>query len=95
MNLKTTNNNALKHLECRLCNAALTTTFVDLGMSPLCESVLAVGQIDQMEPYFPSFCFLLDLASAGRHVVHIGDWGCKFIVAIPSVEVSDPRESMS
>ena len=67
MNLKTTNNNALKHLECRLCNAALTTTFVDLGMSPLCESVLAVGQIDQMEPYFPLHvlvcdnCFLVQL----------------------------------
>jgi len=26
---------------------------------------------------------------------HVGDWGCKFIVAIPSVEVIDPRETMS
>ena len=26
---------------------------------------------------------------------HVGDWGCKFIVAIPSVEVIDPRESTS
>ena len=24
---------------------------------------------------------------------HVGDWGCKFIVAIPSVEVIDPRDS--
>lgn len=23
---------------------------------------------------------------------HVGDWGCKFIVAIPNVEVIDPRE---
>jgi SAM-dependent methyltransferase len=67
MNLKTTNNNAFRHLECRLCNAALATTFVDLGMSPLCESVLAVDQIDQMEPYFPlrvlvcNNCFLVQL----------------------------------
>ncbi len=67
VNLKTTNNNALRHLECRLCSAALTTTFVDLGMSPLCESVLAANQIDEMEPYFPlhvlvcNNCFLVQL----------------------------------
>jgi hypothetical protein len=67
VNLKTTNNNALKHPECRLCNAPLSTTFVDLGMSPLCESILAVDQIDQMEPYFPlrvlvcNNCFLVQL----------------------------------
>src|SRR6202451_1479257 len=67
VNLKTTNNNALRYVECRLCNAALTTTFVDLGMSPLCESVLAADQIDQMEPYFPlhvlvcNNCFLVQL----------------------------------
>ena len=67
MNLKTTNNTALRHLECRLCNAPLTTTFVDLGMSPLCESVLTADEIDQMEPYFPlhvlvcNNCFLVQL----------------------------------
>jgi C-methyltransferase C-terminal domain len=22
---------------------------------------------------------------------HVGDWGCKFIVAIPNIEVIDPR----
>jgi hypothetical protein len=26
---------------------------------------------------------------------HVGDWGCKFIVAIPKVEVIDPREATS
>ena len=52
---------------CRLCHAVLTTTVVDLGMSPLCESFLAADQIDQMEPYFPlhvlvcSNCFLVQL----------------------------------
>jgi hypothetical protein len=45
----------------------LTSTVVDLGMSPLCESFLAADQIDQMEPYFPlhvlvcSNCFLVQL----------------------------------
>jgi 2-polyprenyl-3-methyl-5-hydroxy-6-metoxy-1,4-benzoquinol methylase len=65
--LKATKNNALRHPECRLCNAPLTTTFVNLGMSPLCESVLAADQIDQMERFFPlhvlvcSNCFLVQL----------------------------------
>jgi hypothetical protein len=64
---KTTNNNAFRHPQCRLCNAPLTATFVDLGMSPLCESVLSVDQIDQMELFFPlhalvcSNCFLVQL----------------------------------
>ena len=52
---------------CRLCHAPLVTTFVDLGMSPLCESFLTVDQLDQMEPYFPLHvlvcdeCFLVQL----------------------------------
>jgi SAM-dependent methyltransferase len=58
---------ASPHGSCRLCHAPLTTTFVDLGMSPLCESFLAADQIDQMEPYFPlrtlvcNECFLVQL----------------------------------
>jgi SAM-dependent methyltransferase len=65
--LKTTSYNALEHPQCRLCNAPLTTTFVNLGMSPLCESVLSIDQIDQMEPFFPLHvlvcdnCFLVQL----------------------------------
>jgi predicted TPR repeat methyltransferase len=65
--LKIANNNALRPPLCRLCNAPLTTTFVNLGMSPLCESVLAADQTDQMEPFFPlhvlvcSNCFLVQL----------------------------------
>ncbi len=52
---------------CRLCQAPLTKTFVDLGMSPLCESFLAASEIDRMEPYFPLHvlvcdkCFLVQL----------------------------------
>jgi 2-polyprenyl-3-methyl-5-hydroxy-6-metoxy-1,4-benzoquinol methylase len=38
---------------CRLCGATLTRTFVDLGMSPLCESYVAAGQLDAMEPFYP------------------------------------------
>ena len=52
---------------CRLCGARLVTTFVDLGMSPLCESILTADQLDRMEPYFPLHvlvcgeCFLVQL----------------------------------
>jgi SAM-dependent methyltransferase len=45
---------------CRLCQAPLTTTFIDLGMSPLCESFLTADQINQMEPYFPLHVLLCD-----------------------------------
>ena len=38
---------------CRFCQAALTDTVVDLGMSPLCESYLAADQLDRMEPFYP------------------------------------------
>ena len=57
----------LRQGQCRLCNAPLATTFVDLGMSPLCESFLAANEINQMEPYFPLHvlvcgeCFLVQL----------------------------------
>jgi SAM-dependent methyltransferase len=52
---------------CRLCRASLHHTFVDLGMSPLCESFLAAEQLDQMEPFYPLYalvcekCFLVQL----------------------------------
>jgi hypothetical protein len=53
---------------CRLCHAPLSTTFIDLGMSPLCESFLPADQLDQMEPFFPLHalvcgeCFLVQLS---------------------------------
>jgi C-methyltransferase C-terminal domain/Putative zinc binding domain/Methyltransferase domain len=52
---------------CRACGEFLTHTFVDLGMSPLCESFLSHEQLDQMEPFYPlhvrvcSKCFLVQL----------------------------------
>jgi SAM-dependent methyltransferase len=38
---------------CRLCAAELTHTFVDLGMSPPCESYLTFEQLDQGETFYP------------------------------------------
>src|SRR5262245_22550878 len=57
----------LSNRRCRLCQSHLETTFVDLGMSPLCESILTAEQLDRMEPYFPLHvlvcgdCFLVQL----------------------------------
>jgi SAM-dependent methyltransferase len=52
---------------CRFCGATLRHTFVDLGMSPLCESYLSRDQLDHMEPFYPlnvrvcGECFLVQL----------------------------------
>jgi hypothetical protein len=52
---------------CRFCGAPLRDTFVDLGMSPLCESFLRADQVNQMEAFYPlhvrvcRYCFLVQL----------------------------------
>lgn len=52
---------------CLFCKAPLTHTFVDLGMSPLCESYRTAEQLNQMEPFYPLHvkvcgeCFLVQL----------------------------------
>jgi SAM-dependent methyltransferase len=54
---------------CRFCGRPLTNTFVDLGMSPLCESFLSREQLDRMEPFYPltvrvcDACFLVQLSA--------------------------------
>ena len=45
---------------CRLCGGDLRHTFVDLGMSPLCESFLEAQKLDEMEPFFPLHVFVCD-----------------------------------
>lgn len=52
---------------CRFCGTMLAHTFVDLGMSPLCESYLSADRLNQMEPFYPLHvyvcenCFLVQL----------------------------------
>jgi SAM-dependent methyltransferase len=38
---------------CRFCRARLRDTFVDLGMSPLCESYVPADALDRMEAFYP------------------------------------------
>jgi SAM-dependent methyltransferase len=46
--------------QCRLCGAVLTRTFVDLGMSPLCESYVPADSLDAPEIFYPLHVLLCD-----------------------------------
>jgi 2-polyprenyl-3-methyl-5-hydroxy-6-metoxy-1,4-benzoquinol methylase len=43
---------------CRFCKAPLTTTFIDLGMSPLCQTHIAPAQLGDMEPFYPLHAYV-------------------------------------
>ncbi|GIK40322.1 MAG: SAM-dependent methyltransferase [Chloroflexota bacterium] len=45
---------------CRFCSTPLRYTVVDLGMSPLCESYLSAGQLNQMEPFYPLHVYVCE-----------------------------------
>jgi len=53
--------------KCRFCGTELKHTFVDLGMSPLCEDFLKEHELKEMEAFYPlhvyvcSECFLVQL----------------------------------
>ncbi len=45
---------------CRFCGVPLHHTFVDLGMSPPCESYLSHEQLNVMEPFYPLHAYVCD-----------------------------------
>jgi 2-polyprenyl-3-methyl-5-hydroxy-6-metoxy-1,4-benzoquinol methylase len=45
---------------CRFCGSVLNYTFVDLGMSPPCESYLDSEQLNHMERFYPLHVFVCD-----------------------------------
>lgn len=57
----------MKHKSCRFCGTQLKHTFVDLGVQPLCQSIITEEQLNQMEPFYPLHayvchnCFLVQL----------------------------------
>ena len=57
----------VNHSGCRFCGSRLEKTFVDLGMSPLCESYVSADSLNRMEPFYPLHvyvcgkCFLVQL----------------------------------
>jgi SAM-dependent methyltransferase len=52
---------------CRFCGEPLHTSFVNLGMSPMCQTHIEAHQLNHMEPFFPLHawvcqkCFLVQL----------------------------------
>jgi hypothetical protein len=63
----TTQGGSKLEVRCRFCGQPVQYTFVDLGMSPLCESYLSSDQLNRMEPFYPlhvrvcHHCFLVQL----------------------------------
>lgn len=45
---------------CRFCDAALTRTFVDLGRSPLANSLLSADDLDRSEPIYPLHVYVCE-----------------------------------
>jgi SAM-dependent methyltransferase len=45
---------------CRFCRAPLGKVFVDLGMSPLCESFVPAEKLNAMEPFYPLRVYVCD-----------------------------------
>jgi SAM-dependent methyltransferase len=54
-------------MTCRFCGRPADRLFVDLGMSPLCESFLGAERLNEVEPFYPlrvhvcPHCFLVQL----------------------------------
>ena len=47
-------------MNCRFCGAALERTFVDLGMSPLCETYPSVAELARGEMYYPLHVYICE-----------------------------------
>jgi hypothetical protein len=45
---------------CRFCAAELRHTFVDLGSSPPCQTILTRAQLDQVEAFYPLRVYICD-----------------------------------
>jgi len=67
-------------LACRNCGRPLTTTFVDLGMTPLANSYLTADRLEEMEPFYPlharvcGACFLVQVPELKTPAEIFGDY---------------------
>lgn len=56
---------------CRFCGHSLSHSFVDLGMSPPCQTHIAPDQLDAMEPFYPLHALVCEkcmLVQLGEYV---------------------------
>jgi SAM-dependent methyltransferase len=51
-------NATARSFDCRFCAAPLTTTFVDLGMAPPCQSHVAPDRLHEMEAFYPLHAYV-------------------------------------
>ena len=56
----TTNQSAATARSCRFCGAGLRRTFVDLGMSPLCESYPTEADLNRGEVFYPLHVYVCE-----------------------------------
>jgi SAM-dependent methyltransferase len=57
---------------CRFCGTPLSHTFVDLGMSPLCESYIPADRLGEKEPFYPLRVFVCDRCFLVQLPAHVG-----------------------
>lgn len=50
----------IREPSCRFCSRALTQSFVDLGMSPLCQTQIAADRLNEMEPFYPLHVYVCE-----------------------------------
>ena len=55
-----TDSDVIKVPSCRFCGYELRYNFVDLGMSPLCESFVSSEKLNSMEPFYPLRVYVCD-----------------------------------
>lgn len=59
-------------IACRFCGAALVHTFVDLGVSPLCESYVSAERLQETEPVYPLRVFVCERCFLVQLPAHVG-----------------------
>ena len=57
--------------DCRFCRTPLRHTFVDLGMSPLCQTHIETEQLNAMEPFYPLRTFVCEKCSLVQLPEHV------------------------
>lgn len=66
--------------KCRFCQTPLEHTFIDLGMSPLCQDHVRPGELNKMQAFYPlrafvcSHCFLVQLEEFVKPSIIFSDY---------------------
>lgn len=66
----TSDHNNSSPSRCRFCDTPLEHSFVDLGMSPLCQTHITPAQLNHMEPFYP----LLTYVCNNCHLVQLDEF---------------------